>query len=88
VAGRFGTLSLHADELPAFRAAVIACAAEEDRDACERLLGQIASLEGRLAPPDAELSFNPPSGARELAVRALTELHARPPRRRAASPFA
>jgi hypothetical protein len=88
VAGRFGTLTLHADELPSFRAAVIACAAEEDRGACERLLGQIASLEGRAADADAELSFSPPSGARELAERALIELHARPLRRGTARPAA
>jgi hypothetical protein len=84
VAGRFGTLSVRAGGLASFRAAVIACAAEEDRDACERLLGQLASLEGHYADTDAELSFNPPPGARDLAERALAELHARPPRRRPA----
>ena len=78
VAGRFGTLTLRADELPSFRAAVIACAAAEDRDACERLLGQIASLEGRSAEPYDELAFSPPSGARDLAERALAELRVHP----------
>jgi hypothetical protein len=78
VAGRFGSLTVRADELASFRAAIIACAAEEDRDACERLLGQIASLEGRYADSDAELSFSPPPGARDLAQRALAELRGRP----------
>jgi hypothetical protein len=86
VAGRFGSLTLRADELASFRAAVIGCAAEEDRDACERLLGQLASLEDRYAGSDAELSFSPPAGARDLAERALAELHAQPLPGRAARP--
>jgi len=82
VAGRFGTLTLHAEELASFRAAVISCAEEEDRDACERLLGQISTLEARAHEGD-EVTFTAPPGSQDLANRALIHLRTKPLPRRA-----
>ena len=42
---RFTRITLRANELVGYRAAVIACSLAEERELCERLLGQIASLE-------------------------------------------
>ena len=45
MAGAFSRITLRASELVGYRAAVIACSRPEERELCERLLGQIASLE-------------------------------------------
>ena len=84
VAGRFGSLTLRADELAGYRAAVIICAEDEDRDACERLLGQLATLEAQAREGD-ELSFTAPPGAQDLANRAFTHLRLEPLQSRRAS---
>jgi hypothetical protein len=62
MAGTFWRITLRADELAGYRAAVIACSRYEERELCERLLGQLASLEAQAlaADPDAELTFAPP----------------------------
>lgn len=77
-------ITLRADELAGFRAAVIACSPADDREPCERLLGQIASLESQasMASPDSELTFAPPAGTEALARRALENLRAKPLARR------
>ena len=77
-------ITLHARELPGYRSAVIACSREDERDLCERLLGQLASLEAQAfdADPGAELTFVPPPGGARLAHRALEHLRAQPLRRR------
>jgi hypothetical protein len=81
---RFSRITLRADELEGFRAAVIACSRAEERELCERLLGQLASLEAQAlsAAPDEELTFAPPRGGTVLARRALEHLRAEPLRRR------
>jgi hypothetical protein len=84
MADRFSRITLRAGELPSFRAAVIACSGAGERDLCERLLGQLASLEAQAlsAHPDDELTFAPPRGSIALAQRALEHLRAKPLRRR------
>jgi hypothetical protein len=44
-------ITLRADDFPAYRAAIIACATAEEKAPCERLLGQIASLARRSTGP-------------------------------------
>jgi hypothetical protein len=66
------TITLRADDLPAFRSAVIACAHPAEREHCERLLGQLASLEARA--PAAMLEFIPGRTTAQLARRALEHL--------------
>jgi hypothetical protein len=84
VTQRLPRITLRVDELEGFRAAVIACSREDEHDLCERLLGQLASLEAQTfgADPDTELTFAPPSGGLRLAQRALEHLRAQPLRRR------
>ena len=81
---RFPRITLRASELPGYRAAVIACSRDDEHELCERLLGQLASLEAQAfgADPSAEFSFVPPSGGLRLAQRALEHLRAAPLRRR------
>lgn len=81
---RFSRITLRADELAGYRAAVIACAREEERELCERLLGQIASLEAQAAAADpaAKFTFAPPPGGAKLAHRAVDSLREKPLRRR------
>jgi hypothetical protein len=67
------TIIISAADLPAFRAAVIACAEPAERERCERLLGQLASLEA--AAPDATLRFVPTRATERLAHRAAEQLH-------------
>jgi hypothetical protein len=66
------TIILRAADLPAFRAAVIACAGPADRHRCERLLGQLASLES--AATEATLRFVPARATAPLARRAREHL--------------
>jgi alpha-D-ribose 1-methylphosphonate 5-triphosphate synthase subunit PhnH len=66
------TITLHADDVPAFRSAIIACARPVERERCERLLGQLASLEA--ATPAATLQFIPARTTALLARRALEHL--------------
>jgi len=77
-------IRLRADELVGYRAAVIACSPADARELCERLLGQLASLEAQAigVPPDTELNFVPPAGGLQLARRALEHLRTQPLRRR------
>ena len=81
---RFSRITLRADELAAYRAAVIACSHGEDRELCERLLGQIASLEAlaHAVGPDTPFTFAPPPGGVRLARLAVEHLHRQPLRRR------
>jgi hypothetical protein len=84
MAQRFARMTVRVDELAGFRAAIIASREPGEDEVCERLLGQLASLEARAidADPGAELMFAPPPGGTALARRALEHLHARPLRRR------
>lgn len=84
MAERFPRISLRADELASYRAAVIACVRSEEHDLCERLLGQLASLETQAHPaePETEYTFAPPPAAAALAQRAVEHLREKPPRRR------
>ena len=78
-------ITLQASELVGYRAAVIACSQQDERELCERLLGQIASLEAAqtvAGQRDTELTFAPPAGGAALAQRALEHLHAQPLRSR------
>jgi hypothetical protein len=81
---RITRIDLRADELAGYRAAVIATSRGDERDLCERLLGQLASLETRAldADPGMRFSFAPSPGGADLAERALEHLHAKPLRRR------
>jgi hypothetical protein len=89
VAGRFARITLRADELAGYRAAVIACSGHDEREHCERLLGLLASLEvvALSLAPGADLTFVPPPGGLALARRALEHLRARPLRRRTRRPL-
>jgi hypothetical protein len=80
----FPRITLRASELVGYRAAVIACSQPQERELCERLLGQIASLESQAVAgeSDSELTFAPPAGGAALAQRALEHLRAQPLRRR------
>ena len=84
MADRFTSITLRADELAGYRAAVIACSHGEDRELCERLLGQIASLEALAyaVPPETPFTFAPPPGGMRLARLAVENLHKQPLRRR------
>jgi hypothetical protein len=75
-------VTLRADELASYRAAVISCAKEDDTDACERLLGQLATFEAQGYDSDEELTFIPQPGAHDLASRAFTDLRLKPFQRR------
>jgi hypothetical protein len=66
-------IQLGADELSAYRAAIIACARREERRVAERLLGQVASLEPR-EPAVSQIQFIPPATSTPLALRALAHL--------------
>ena len=83
--GKFSRITLRADELVGYRAAVIACSLAEERELCERLLGQIASLESQAVhgAPDAELTFAPPPGG----ARARAASVGAPARAAAAAPL-
>lgn len=82
--GRFSHITLRADELAGYRAAVIACSRADEPELCERLLGQLASLEAQAlsVAPDTQFTFAPSGRALGLARRALEHLHAQPLRRR------
>ena len=84
MADRFTRITLRADELAGYRAAVIACSHGEDRELCERLLGQVASLEAlaRCVEPETPFTFVPPPGSVRLARMAVEHLHKQPLRRR------
>jgi hypothetical protein len=84
MAERFSGITLRADELAAYRAAVIACSHGEDRELCERLLGQIASLEtlARSVDPWTPFTFAPPPGGLPLARLAVEHLRRQPLLRR------
>lgn len=69
------TITLAAADVAAFRSAVIACAAPSEQKQCERLLGQLASLEAHAA--GQRLRFIPPRDARALARRAAAHLAGR-----------
>jgi hypothetical protein len=81
---RFRRITLRADELPPYRAAVIECALAQEHELCERLLGQLASLEAQAfdADPTHPFTFAPPPGGAQLARRALDHLRRQPLRRR------
>jgi hypothetical protein len=74
MADRLTTITLRTDEIPAYRAAVIACALPHERDGCERLLGQLASLESNAIVPGESLHFAPGRRSAQLADRALARL--------------
>jgi hypothetical protein len=82
MADESATITLRFDELAAYRAAVIACALPEERERCERLLGQLASVEARAAMPSARLQFAPGRRTAQLAHRALAMLRDERGRRR------
>ena len=84
MADRLTSITLRADELAGYRAAVIACSHGEDRELCERLLGQIASLEtlAHAVPPETPFTFAPPPGGMRLARLAVEHLRKQPLRRR------
>jgi hypothetical protein len=65
-------LTLRTADLPALRAAVIACAQPAECRHSERLLGQLASLEA--AATEDEISFAPAAATSGLARRALAHL--------------
>jgi hypothetical protein len=80
-------LTVRASELARYRAAVIECTHPDEREACERLLGQLAFLEsgpGGTTGAD-EVTFSAPPASAALARRALermrTELFRRRQRR-------
>jgi hypothetical protein len=66
-------ITLQPDELPTYRAAVIACASTTESASCERLLGQLASLEAAAANGTC-LAFIPAARSAALAYRALGAL--------------
>jgi hypothetical protein len=77
-------LTVRASELGRFRAAVIECMGPEEREACERLLGQLAFLEtgpGGTQGAD-EVTFSAPPESAELARRALDRMRTELFRRR------
>jgi hypothetical protein len=73
------SIQLPASDLSAYRTWVISCASPEEREQCERLLGQLASLEARAT--SATLEFVPGPRSAPLANRALAHLREerRPP---------
>ena len=72
------TIILAAGDLPAFRAAVIACTEPAEHGRCERLLGQLASLEA--GATNATVRFVPHRDTTTLARRALAQLEQAPQR--------
>jgi hypothetical protein len=66
-------IQLGADELSAYRAAIVACARREERRVAERLLGQVASLEPN-EPAVSQIQFIPAATSAPLALRALAHL--------------
>jgi hypothetical protein len=66
------TITLHAADIAAFRASVIACAHPSEAEHCERLLGQLASLEAQ--GPAGTIRFVPGGRTAPLARRALAHL--------------
>jgi hypothetical protein len=66
-------ITLQPEELPTYRAAVIACASTAESASCERLLGQLASLEAAAADGTC-LAFIPAARSAALAYRALAAL--------------
>jgi hypothetical protein len=66
------TITLAPGELPAYRSAVIACAGPGEHERCERLLGQLASLEAQATA--AILQFVPGPSTAPLARRAFDRL--------------
>lgn len=77
-------LTVRASELQHYRAAVIECMEPQEREACERLLGQLAFLEagpGGTSGAD-EVTFSAPPDSTELARRALDRMHTELFRRR------
>jgi hypothetical protein len=66
-------ITLSVDELSAFRAAVIACAAQSEHGMAERLLGQLASLEAS-GQAVSRLEFVPAATNAPLALRALAHM--------------
>ena len=66
-------ITLQPDELPTYRAAVIACASPTESASCERLLGQLASLQAAAADGTC-LAFIPAARSATLAYRALAAL--------------
>ena len=77
-------LTVRASELERYRRAVIDCTLPEEREACERLLGQLAFLEtgpGGTTGAD-EVTFSAPPASAALAHRALERLRAELFRRR------
>jgi hypothetical protein len=82
MADESATIALRGDELAAYRAAVVVCALPDERECCERLLGQLASVEAREAMPSARLEFAPGRRTARLAHRALAMLRDERVRRR------
>jgi hypothetical protein len=68
------TITLGRADIPAFRAAVIACTEPADRQRCERLLGQVASLEATAT--GATVRFVAAGDTAPLARRAQEHLRA------------
>jgi hypothetical protein len=77
-------LTVRASELTRYRAAVIECTHPDEREACERLLGQLAFLEsGRGGTTGAdEVTFSAPPDSAALARRALERMRTELFRRR------
>ena len=84
MAAGIGPLTVRASELRHYRAAVIECMGPEEREACERLLGQLAFLEtGPGGTSGAhEVTFSAPPDSAQLARRALERMHTELFRRR------
>ncbi len=77
-------LTVRASELERYRRAVIDCALPGEREACERLLGQLAFLEtgpGGTTGPH-EVTFSAPPDSAALARRALERMRTELFRRR------
>jgi hypothetical protein len=66
------TITLRGDDIAAFRTSVIACAHPSEAEHCERLLGQLASLEARGTA--GTIRFVPGRRTAPLARRALAHL--------------
>jgi hypothetical protein len=66
-------IMLRPHELSAYRAAVTECSSAAEREACERLLGQLASLEAATARAACVAFFPAPRNA-AVAYRALAAM--------------
>ena len=75
---------MRASELERYRRAVIDCTLPEEREACERLLGQLAFLEAGPGGTTGaeEVSFSAVPGSTALARRALDRMRTELFRRR------